>query len=60
MCIMAEILLPPRITAYYKMVKTHWIKHSGAGLFAFWYQQEDLYRHEETPDINWMVGAGEG
>jgi hypothetical protein len=48
---MAEILLPPRITAYYKMVKGHWVKHAGPGLFAFWYQQEDRYRHEEIPDV---------
>ena len=51
MCIMAEILLPPRISAYFKMVRAHWLKHSGPGLFAFWYQQEDWYRHEQIPDI---------
>jgi hypothetical protein len=51
MCIMAEILLPPRISAYFKMVSTHWVKHTDPGLFAFWYQQEDRYRHEQIPDI---------
>ena len=33
------------------MVKAHCIKHAGSGLFGFWYQQEDRYRHEEIPDI---------
>ena len=51
MCIMSEVLLPPRFTAYYNMVKAHCLRHAGSGLFGFWYQQEDRYRHEEIPDI---------
>ena len=33
------------------MFKAHWSKHAGAGLYSFWYRQEDRYRHEEIPDI---------
>ena len=48
---MSEAILPPRFTAYFNMVKTLADKHAGPGLFAFWYQQEDRYRHEQFPDI---------
>ena len=51
MGIMSETILPPRFTAYFNMVKTLSDKHAGPGLFAFWYQQEDRYRHEQFPDM---------
>ena len=49
MCIMAEVMLPPRITAYFKMAKSMADKHRG--VYPYWYQQEDRFRHEVIPDI---------
>ena len=46
---MAEIMLPPRITAYFRMAKSMADKHQG--VYPYWYQQEDRFRHEVIPDI---------
>ena len=47
---MAKVVLPPRLSAYYRKQKLIHIRYGDC--WPLHYQQEDRYRHEEWPEIH--------